>query len=52
MAKVVAISGLGDDAPLPPVSHTMLAAWVFVFGTTVGIFVGTLMLNPSRKRRS
>jgi hypothetical protein len=51
MAKVVAISGLGDEAPAPP-SNTMLAAWVFVFGTTVGIFVGTLMLNPSRKKRS
>ncbi len=51
MAKVVAISGLGDDAPPAP-SKTMLAAWLFVFGTTVGIFVGTLMLNPSRKKRA
>ena len=49
MAKVVAISGIGDDAPLPP-SKTMLAAWIFVFGTTVGIFVGTLMLKPGSKR--
>ncbi len=51
MAKVVAVSGLGDDAPSPP-SKTMLTAWLLVFGTTVGIFVGTLMLNPSKKRRS
>ncbi len=51
MAKVIAISGIGDDAPSPP-SRPMLAAWLFVFGTTVGIFVGTLALNPSRKRRS
>ncbi len=50
MAKLVAISGFGDDAPPPP-SKAMLTAWIFVFGTTVGIFVGTLMLNPSRKRR-
>jgi len=52
MAKVVAISGLGDDALPAAPSNTMLTAWLFVFGTTVGIFVGTLMLNPSRKRRS
>lgn len=52
MSKVVAISGLGDDAPPAPPSPAMLTAWLFVFGTTVGIFVGTLMLNPSRKKRS
>lgn len=51
MSKVVAISGVGDDAPTLP-SNTMLVAWLFVFGTTVGIFVGTLMLNPSKNRRS
>lgn len=26
--------------------------WGLVLGTTLGIFVGTLMLNPSRKRKA
>jgi hypothetical protein len=25
--------------------------WGLVLGTTVGIFVGTLLLNPNRKRK-
>lgn len=45
MAKVVAIAGLGDGAP--PVT---LIAWSVVIGTTIGIFAGTLLLNPKRKR--
>jgi hypothetical protein len=48
LSKVVAIAGLGEEAPRPP-SNAMLA-WVVVTGVTVGIFVGTLLLNPSRKR--
>ncbi len=27
-----------------------MLAWGIVFGTTVGIFIGTLLLNPSRKK--
>ncbi len=49
MAKVVAISGLGDELPAPPSGRTMMV-WGLILGTTIGIFVGTLMLNPSRKR--
>lgn len=49
MSKVVAIAGIGDDAAPAPSGRTMLA-WGIVFGLTVGIFVGTLMLNPSKKR--
>ncbi len=26
--------------------------WGIVIGTTIGIFVGTLLMNPSRKRRA
>lgn len=26
--------------------------WGLVFGTTIGIFVGTLLLNPTRKRKA
>lgn len=26
--------------------------WGLVLGTTIGIFVGTLMLNPTRKRKA
>lgn len=50
MSRVVALAGIGDAAPAPaPAPRTMLL-WGLVLGTTVGIFVGTLMLNPSRKR--
>ena len=51
MSKVVAIAGLGDEATAAPSGHTMLA-WGIVVGLTVGIFIGTLALNPSKKRRS
>lgn len=51
MSKVVAIAGLGDEATPAPSGRTMLA-WSIVVGLTVGIFVGTLALNPSKKRRS
>ena len=50
MSRVVALAGLGEDtAPPMPSPRTMLL-WGIVLGTTVGIFVGTLMLNPSRKK--
>ena len=49
MSRVVALAGV-DDAP-QPAGKTMLI-WGLILGTTVGIFVGTLMLNPSRKRRA
>lgn len=46
VSKVVAISGV-DSSPAP---RTMLL-WGIVFGTAVGIFVGTLMIKPAGKRR-
>lgn len=52
MSRVVALAGPGDGsgaAPTTPSPQTMLL-WGVVLGTTVGIFIGTLMLNPSRKR--
>lgn len=48
MSRVVAISGVDDPQPAP---RTMML-WGIVFGATVGIFVGTLLINPSRKKRS
>ena len=51
MSNLVAIAGLGDDAPAQPSGRTMLV-WGLIVGTTVGIFVGTLMLNPNPRRRS
>lgn len=51
MSKVVAISGV-DDVPAAPVSPRMMMLWGVVLGTAVGIFFGTTMLNPSRKKRS
>lgn len=50
MSRVVALAGL-DDAPKQPGGAVMLM-WGLVIGTTVGIFVGTLMLNPTRKRKA
>jgi len=50
VSKIVAIAGLGDESTAPS-GHTMLA-WGIVVGLTVGIFIGTLALNPSKKRRS
>jgi hypothetical protein len=50
MAKVVAVAGLGDEAPSAAPSGGTMLAWGIVFGTTIGIFIGTLMLNPSKKR--
>lgn len=47
MAKIVAIAGLGDETSA---SGKMLAAWTFVLGSVVGIFVGTLLIKPKRKR--
>lgn len=47
MAKVVAIAGLGNETPS---SGKMLAAWGLVLGAAVGIFVGTLLVKPKRKR--
>lgn len=49
MSKIVAISGV-DDASQP--SPRTMMFWGIVLGATVGIFVGTLMINPSRKKRS
>jgi hypothetical protein len=53
MAKIVALAGgtLGDEAssPAPPSGRTMLV-WGAIFGITIGIFVGTLTLNPGRKK--
>ena len=51
MSRVVAVAGIGDDAPAQPSGATMLM-WGLVLGTTIGIFVGTLMLNPTRKRKA
>lgn len=48
MAKVVAISGLGEEASG---SSKVMLAWGVVIGTAVGIFVGTLLIKPSSKRR-
>ena len=52
MSRVVALAGVGEDAPATPHSGATMLMWGLVIGTTVGIFVGTLMLNPSRKRRA
>lgn len=50
MSRVVALAGLGENtAPAQSSPRTMLL-WGIVMGTTVGIFIGTLMLNPSRKK--
>lgn len=52
MSRVVALAGLGEEQPrVSPTGATMLM-WGLVFGTTIGIFVGTLLLNPSRKRKA
>lgn len=50
MSRVVAIAGIGDDAAAPALSPRTMLAWGLVLGATVGIFVGTLLLKPSRKR--
>lgn len=50
MSRVVALAGIGDAAPAPAPSPRTMLLWGIVLGATVGIFVGTLMLNPSRKR--
>lgn len=48
MAKVVAVSGIGDDGG--PAVAPML--WTVVIGTAIGIFVGTLLIRPPQKGRS
>lgn len=50
MSRVVALAG--TDAPASPPAPTMMLAWGVVIGTTLGIFIGTLMLSPARKRRA
>lgn len=54
MAKIVAISGLGEGAAVPepqrPNSNALLAfGLVMVFAG--GIFVGTLMIDPKKGKR-
>ncbi len=52
MAHVVAVAGLGDETtPAAPSPRTMML-WGIVLGTTIGIFVGTLLLNPGRKKKA
>lgn len=52
MSRVVALAGLGDGAaPAPSATPRTLLLWGVVAGVTVGIFVGTLMLNPSKRSR-
>ncbi len=46
MAKVVAISGVGDV----PVGAPMV--WTVIIGTALGIFVGTLLIKPPKQGRS
>jgi len=52
MGKVVALAGLGDEVTTPAPSPRAMLAWGLVLGATLGIFVGTLMLNPSRKKKA
>ncbi len=49
MSKVVAIAGLGEAPPAAPLSGAMIG-WLFVSSAAVGIFVGTLLLDPKKKR--
>ena len=49
MSKIVAIAGTGDDAAPAPSGRVMML-WGIVLGTTIGIFVGTLLINPPRKK--
>jgi len=48
MAKVVALSGVGDDAP----AFGAPLLWTVVIGTAIGIFVGTLLIRPPKTGRS
>jgi len=48
MSKVVAIAGLGDAPPASPLSGAMLG-WLFVSSAAVGIFLGTLFINPKKR---
>lgn len=50
MSRVVAVSGLGDESVTLTQSPRPFLLWGIVIGTTVGIFVGTLMLKPKRRR--
>lgn len=52
MKGVVAIAGLGNEAQSPATPERTMLLWGLVVGTTVGIFVGTLLIKPPRKRRS
>jgi hypothetical protein len=52
LSKLVALAGIGDEAAPAPLAPRTMLIWGLILGTTVGIFVGTLLLNPSRKRRS
>jgi len=51
MAKIVAISGLGEEAQAAKQSANSMLAFGLVAVFTVGIFVGTLMIDPNAKRR-
>lgn len=50
MSRVVALAGIGDDAAPTTLAPRTMLLWGLVVGTTVGIFIGTLMLNPSKKK--
>lgn len=51
MGKLVAIAGIGDEAPIQLSGRTMLA-WGVVLGTAVGVFVATLAIRPPKRKRS
>lgn len=50
MSKIVAIAGLGDDAPAQ--TGRIMLVWGVIIGVAASIFVGTLMIKPGSKRRA
>lgn len=51
MAKIVAISGLGDEAQPAKQSANSMLAFGIVAVFAAGIFVGTLMIDPKKGKR-